>query len=27
MLPTLAMMAKAFGVKPYHESWDSRVSA
>jgi len=27
MLPTLAMLAKALGVKPYHESWDSRVSA
>jgi mannose-6-phosphate isomerase-like protein (cupin superfamily) len=26
MLPTLAMLAKVFGVKPYCESWDSRVS-
>jgi quercetin dioxygenase-like cupin family protein len=26
MLPTLAFLAKAFGVKPYYESWDSRVS-
>ena len=26
MLPTLAMLAKVFGVKPYYESWDSRVS-
>ena len=26
MLPTLAVLAKALGVKPYHESWDSRVS-
>jgi hypothetical protein len=26
MVPTLAILAKALGVKPYHESWDSRVS-
>ncbi len=26
MLPTLAMLAKVLGVKPYYESWDSRVS-
>jgi mannose-6-phosphate isomerase-like protein (cupin superfamily) len=26
MLPTLSMLAKAFGVKPYYERWDSRVS-
>jgi len=25
MLPTLAMLAKVLGVKPYYESWDSRV--
>ena len=26
MLPTLALLATALGVKPYYESWDSRVS-
>jgi hypothetical protein len=26
VLPTLSMLAKAFGVKPYYERWDSRVS-
>jgi mannose-6-phosphate isomerase-like protein (cupin superfamily) len=26
MLPTLARLAKVFGIKPYYESWDSRVS-
>ena len=26
MLPTLAMLAKVLGVKPYYESWDSRVT-
>jgi hypothetical protein len=26
MLPTLAMLAKVLGVKPYYESWDSRVN-
>jgi quercetin dioxygenase-like cupin family protein len=25
MLPTLSMLAKVFGVKPYYERWDSRV--
>jgi quercetin dioxygenase-like cupin family protein len=26
MLPALSMLATVFGVKPYHERWDSRVS-
>jgi quercetin dioxygenase-like cupin family protein len=26
MLPTLSMLGKVFGVKPYYERWDSRVS-
>jgi hypothetical protein len=26
MLPTLWMLAKALGVKPYYPRWDSRVA-
>jgi hypothetical protein len=26
MLPTLWMLAKVFGVKPYYQRWDSRVA-